>query len=229
MLISLSDLRGWRARSSDGSFAISDLFFDPDRRKLAYLSVADGSTAGHEGHALVAASLLGDLDSDKREIALALDTHDLARAPHWDGGRSDPEAMLLSLPPLMAGPFGATHAPLPSTLPGDGDQDAHQEDPRAEEACESFERLGAWLGRPVFASDGEAGIVGDLLLDYEENRLAYIVVDNDRFFHNKRRAVPFTEYGHRAPQEHGGHVVLTLPLAELERSPDVADIEIRSA
>ena len=223
MLISLSELRGWTARN-DRPHAISDLLFDLETRRVVYATV--GLSGSKSADALVAASMLRDPDPANGTLTMDLGDEDLARAPRWEGDQSELDAMLLAMPPLVVGPFGGTYAPLAMAAMAKDTSDAPQEDPRAEAARERFERLSSWLGKPVFASDGEVGIVADLLHAFDDNRLDWLVVDNDRFFHHRRRVVPFSAISHRAPEETGGHVVLTMSQAEVERAPQVADMEL---
>ncbi|EPX85061.1 PRC-barrel domain-containing protein [Salipiger mucosus] len=226
MLISLSDLcKSWRARAGNNRFGVTDLLFDPDRQRVTYLAVKPGGWTSTD-QALAAASLMGSVDPEGREITLEITEDELARAPRWAGERSGLAEMLAGLPPLVIGPFGATHAPLAlASQAAEGLGPADEEtDPRAETARERYEQLSHWLGRPVFARDGEVGVVGDLLHDPDENRIAYLVVDNDRLFGRRQRAVPFAEVAHRVDDDHGGHVVLEASTTELESAPSREDL-----
>ncbi|GGG77958.1 hypothetical protein GCM10011415_28630 [Salipiger pallidus] len=217
---SLSELLNWHVRLAEGDAALSDILFDPKSRRISYFVVRH---AGGDGsHTLAAASYLGTIDTDAREIELMISTEELTRAPRWEPGAPGFDPGLAALPPLVIGPFGATHAPL--LMPGT-DEDARPvpEDARAEKALENYQRLSRWIERPVFASDGEIGKLGDITGDLQENRLDWLVIDNGKFFGRERRVLPFSALAHRAPGDKGGHLVLDVTTAEYEEAPTLED------
>lgn len=219
MLISLADLLTWRLTGGERDFVLQDLLFDPDGRKLAWAIVAPaGFTASDR--LLVTASSLGLPEASDRSLPLHVTEEELLRAPHMSGGREDMLALMATMPPMVVGPFGSPHAPLPAAEPGDD----NPEDPRWRAALERYESLSDWIGKPVFGRDGEAGRVSDLLYDGTRGALSHIVVDNGRFFGHERRVVPIFEMTTHADHAHGGHIVLDLTLAQIETAPRVADM-----
>ncbi|WP_353471897.1 PRC-barrel domain-containing protein [Salipiger sp. H15] len=218
MLISLSDLLTWRLTGGERDFVLQDLLFDPDGRKLAWAIVAPAGFAAAE-RLLVAASSLGLPEAGERSLPLHVSEDELQRAPHMQGGREDMLALMATMPPLVVGPFGSPHAPLPLA-----DAPEAEADPRWQAALERYESLADWIGKPVFARDGEAGSVSDLLYDAARDRLSHIVVDNGRFFGHERRVVPLFEMQTHADHAHGGHIVMDLSLAQIEAAPRVADM-----
>ncbi|NDV99430.1 PRC-barrel domain-containing protein [Salipiger sp. PrR002] len=218
MLISLSDLLTWRLTGGERDFVLQDLLFDPDGRKLAWAIVSPAGFGAAE-RLLVTASSLGLPEAHDRSLPLHVTDGELQRAPRMAGGREDMLALMATMPPLVVGPFGSPHAPLPAgTLP------EAETDPRWEAALERYESLADWIGKPVFGRDGEAGSVSDLLYEAQTGRLSHIVVDNGKFFGHERRVVPIFEMVTHADADHGGHIVLDLPLAQIETAPPVADM-----
>ncbi|MBE9640867.1 PRC-barrel domain-containing protein [Salipiger mangrovisoli] len=217
MLISLSDLLTWRLTGGARDFALQDLLFDPDGRKLAWAIVAPAGFAAAD-RLLVAASSLGLPEAEARSLPLHVTEDELQRAPHMRGGREDMLALMATMPPMVVGPFGSPYAPLSA------EPEETADDPRWQAALERYESLADWIGRLVFARDGEAGRVSDLLYDAARGRLSHIVVDNGRFFHHERRVVPIFEMQTHADREHGGHIVLDLSLAQVENAPKVSDM-----
>lgn len=225
MLYSLTDLLSWRVSTGETTASLTDVLFDPETRHLTYLALF---RAGENGSStLAAASLLTPPDPQDRTLHVTITEEELARAPHWSGGSTELDSLLTALPPLVIGPFGATHAPL--ALTGFlGGEDAPESDPRAEAAIERYQRLGRWLDRPVFCRDAEIGTLVDMLYDAEANRIDYLVVDNGKLFGNHKYALPFSSLAHRAPGSKGGHLVLDLAEHELTGAPTPDDLLERS-
>lgn len=217
MLISLSDLLTWRLTGGERDFVLQDLLFDPDGRKLAWAIVAPAGFTAAE-RLLVTASSLGLPEAEDRSLPLYVTEEELQRAPHMRGGREEMLALMATMPPMVVGPFGSPYAPLHL------DAQESQTDPRWQAALERYESLADWIGKPVFARDGEAGRVGDLLYDAAHGRLSHIVVDNGKFFHHERRVVPMFEMVTHADQDHGGHIVLDVSLVQVETAPKVSDM-----
>ncbi|MBN9890488.1 PRC-barrel domain-containing protein [Salipiger abyssi] len=217
MLFSLADMLTWRVRTGGQDATLTDMLFDADTRHLTYLSLAVNGPAG--GQALAAASLMGRPDGETREMPLDISDAELARAPHWDGDEAQLDSLMLAMPPLVVGPFGATHAPLAMASYAARSAETGEEDPRAEAAIERYERLTRWLGGPVFARDGEVGSLSDLLFDADRNRIDYLVVDNGKFFGHRQRALPLSALAHRAKRAKGGHLVLDLSKADVDTAP----------
>ncbi|APZ54006.1 PRC-barrel domain-containing protein [Salipiger abyssi] len=223
MLYSLAEMLSWRARTGGKEAMVTDMLFDLRSRHLTYLSLAVDGPPG--GQALAAASRMGPPDMEARALPLEISEEELARAPHWDGGdTAQLDALMLAMPPLVVGPFGATHAPLAMASYAAGQAEPQDDDPRATEALDRYERLTRWLGGPVFARDGEVGSLSDLLFDFEANRINYLIVDNGKFFGHQQRALPFTALAHRAPGAKGGHLVLDLSQAEVEAAPEAQTV-----
>jgi|MDTG01.4.fsa_nt_gb hypothetical protein len=226
MLQSLAKMLTWDARTGDGTAALTDILFDPEARRMTYFALApDGP---HTQQILARASLLGALAPGDRAFELHATTDDLAQAPHWEGDHADLDPLLTAMPPLVIGPFGATHAPLAlasSMFGEDHDKNATEPvDPRTEEVLDRYTRLTRWLGRPVFSRDAELGRMSDLLADPARNSIEYIVVENAGLFSRKRHALPFTSFAHRAPGAKGGHIVLDLTEVDYENAPSPEDL-----
>ena len=137
MLQSLSDMLSWRVRTADKTAALSDILFDPDSRQMTYLSLRPGGVSGRQ--VLASASRLGKTDAHAREVELRITPEELETAPSWGGDADELSALLTAMPPLVVGPFGATHAPLAmAAFAGEGGEDEADmpPDPRAEEALD---------------------------------------------------------------------------------------------
>ncbi|MDO6585611.1 PRC-barrel domain-containing protein [Salipiger sp. 1_MG-2023] len=218
MLLSLTDMLTWTIAADAPDLVLSDLVFDAGTRQLVYLSLGTGMGGG--GQALAPASLMGRPDPQTRRVPLRITEEELSRAPHWTGETAQIDALFGVMPPLVVGPFGATHAPLAlAAMLGSGDDAERQTDPRAEAALDRYDRLGRWLERPVFGRDAEMGHLADILWNAEANRLDYFIVAHGGFFSQDRRALPFSSLSHRAPGAKGGHLVLDLPASEMETAP----------
>ncbi|HBS99133.1 MAG TPA: photosystem reaction center subunit H [Citreicella sp.] len=221
MLISLTDLLSWRVRAGERRLALHDLLFEAETRRLVYVMVEPAGLAPGD-RVLIAASALGVPEAEAQEMPLHLREDELDRAPRCGGGHDEMVAMLAAMPPMAIGPFGAPSAPL--LMPEHERPGEDEPDPRAQAALARYDRLGDWLGHPVFARDGEAGTVSDLLYDPVAGELTHIVVDNGKLFGHRQRAVPMFELVTRAEAERGGHVVLDLTLAGLETAPLASDM-----
>ena len=217
MLHSLTEMLTWKLDTDAEGLTLSDLVFDAGTGRLVYLSL---STGRGEGQALAPISMLGTPDAEARILPVQISDEELSRAPRWTGEHDQVDSLFSAMPPLVVGPFGATHAPLAlaAFLPLPEDED-RQTDPRAEAALDRYDRLGRWLDRPVFGSDAELGHLADMLWDPQENRIEFLVVGRGGFFSHSRHALPFGALSHRAPGAKGGHLVLGAPASDLESAP----------
>ncbi|KAB2542454.1 photosystem reaction center subunit H [Salipiger aestuarii] len=218
MLYSLTDLLTWKLDAEAEGLVLSDLVFDAGSGRLVYVSLSTGRDS--EGQALAPAALLGAPDPASRSLPMRITEKELSDAPRWTGETYQVDSLVSAMPPLVVGPFGATHAPLAlaAFLPSSDDED-RPTDPRAEAALDRYDRLGRWLDRPVFGSDAEMGHLADMLWDPQANRIAYLVIGRGGFFSSRRHAVPFSALSYRAPGAKGGHLVLDLPASALDAAP----------
>ncbi len=224
MLTSFNDLIRFRARLGDEGYAISDLLFNVPGGRMKYLVVDTGAWLESQ-QTLVAASLVGDIDTETGEVLLDATPDQFADAPRWHGDDDALGPILSALPPLVVGPFGSTYAPLAMVSEMSGmqsDQPEMQNDPRAEAAIERFEPARSWLQAEIFGRDGELGTLGDLLLDTRSGRVTHLVVDNGSVLRGKLLVVPFEMLRHRAT---GGHLVLDITAQTLESAPQIDQIE----
>ena len=222
MLYSLTDLLSWPVQTGDQTGTLSDVLFDPETRHLTHLALH--TRGGQDGSALAAASRLETPDPDNRRLTVAISEEELEQAPHWRGDMQDLDALLTAMPPLVVGPFGATHAPL--ALGGflGTRADGTETDPRAEAVIDRHQRFSRWRDRAVFTRDAEIGTLRDMLYDPEANRIDYLVVDDGKFFGGKSYALPFSALAHRAPGAKGGHLVLDLAEHDLVAAPSPDDL-----
>ncbi|ETX27288.1 PRC-barrel domain-containing protein [Roseivivax isoporae] len=221
MLISLADLLTFRIRAGEARHPVGDLLFDGATMAPAYLSVDIGGWLEREC-LLVAAARMRDVDPAGGEVILDTREDELRDAPRW---RDDQPLgdFLAAMPPLVVGPFGATHAPLamaaelsPQRSPDDAGGDA-----RALELLERFESASDWIGSEVFGADGALGTLASLVLDTGQNRLTHLVIDNEKVLAGKLLAVPASILRHRAK---GGHLVLDVTRAALNAAPQMRDL-----
>lgn len=219
MLTSLNDALGWRVTVEDDRFRLSDFLLDPDSLRPVYLVLDLGGWLGTD-HALVAASLMQSPDPEAGVLPLSVRSEELRRAPHWHEDKGGLSAMLTSLPPLVVGPFGATHAPLAMAVDSTAG-DTVEGDPEAKEALTRYERFTDWRHKPVFASDGEAGTLDDMLHDTETGTITHFIVDSDNIESGKLLAVPSNLLRHHAEVEKGGHLVLNTSLDALATAPRI--------
>ncbi|MCA0963335.1 PRC-barrel domain-containing protein [Salipiger bermudensis] len=222
MLFSLTDLLSWPVQTGDQSGTLSDVLFDPETRQLTHLALH--TRGALDGAALANASRLEAPDAENRRLAVAISDEELAAAPHWQGDTRELDALLTAMPPLVVGPFGATHAPLAlggflGTRP-----DGTETDPRAEAVIDRHQRFSRWRDRAVFTRDAEIGTLRDMLYNAEANRIDYLVVDDGKWIGGKKYALPFSSLAHRAPGNKGGHLVLDLAEHDLVAAPAPEDL-----
>lgn len=221
MLASTADLLRYRARAGDVTHPVSDILFTPQNLSLTYLMVDFGSWID-SAQLLVDASRIRSVNTAQAEVVLDASARDLDDAPRWDGDGSGLDSLLSALPPLVVGPFGATHAPLALAAEMAPERGPAHEDPRAESALSRSERVTEWIGATVFVSDGEAGSLASLLYDPDLGRMTHLVIDNDKVLAGKLLVVPAATLRHRAT---GGHIVLDIPRRTLDAAPQIDEME----
>ena len=102
---------------------------------------------------------------------LEMSAAELDQAPRWPEGSSNPVA---DWPPVIIGPFGHT-----LSLPLMGAQlsaEGAAENAHAPQLTNRLERVSAWCDQPVFARDGELGVVCDVGIDLRRWRLDHLRV-----------------------------------------------------
>ena len=226
MLISLNDALNWHVSVEDDRFCLSDFLLDPDTHRPVYM-ILDLGGWFETDHALVAVSLMQHPDPDSGVLPIAIRADELRQAPHWREEKGGLSSLLTSLPPLVVGPFGATHAPLAMAVEGMGDtsQDDVDGDPAAQDALTRYERFTDWRDKPVFARDGEVGRLSDILHDIESGEISHFVVDSCHEESGQVLAIPAALLRHHAETEKGGHIVLNTGIDAIRTAPRVGENE----
>ena len=102
---SLKSLLHRDARADGASFPITELFYEPESRRLRYAALDVGGWFERR-EVLVALDRFGMPAEDGWPVAM--DRGEIEQAPDWTDAPSAPS----SLPPLVVGPFGSTFSPL---------------------------------------------------------------------------------------------------------------------
>jgi hypothetical protein len=215
MLHSLNDLMQHKLRVADRTVRVDDAFFDPDERRLRYLAVDIGGWFAVD-EVIVAADLLVPPATEGESWALRLDEQALAQAPRWEGERAAEPFDLTGWPPIIVGPFGGTYAPILMYEQMVASQRPGADGPPAGETGDALvwrmDRVTEWIGRPVFATDGEIGQVEDILIDDDGLRLSRLVLGSGGVFGHRTGEVAVDAVRHMARQ--GTHLVLGVSAAE---------------
>ncbi len=220
MLTSFKDLIRYRAHLGEDTFDVTDVLFNARDGRLKYLMVDTGAWL-EDQQTLVAASLIGDIDSENGNVTLRASPDEFSHAPRWQGEHEHLFPLLASMPPLVVGPFGSTYAPMAMAAQIETEKPDRDSDPRAEAAIERFELAQNWIGAEIFGRDGALGTLGDLLLDSEDGRVTHLVIDNGSVLSGKLLVVPFQILRYRAT---GGHLVLDITSEKLAAAPQIDQI-----
>jgi hypothetical protein len=215
MLMTLSDMLKSRATCEDGSFPVTEVFFDAEDGRLAYLALDTGGWF-ERSEVIVAAGRMGLPDPDRHLWPAEISRAELEAAPDWSGDTDRVPPWITALPPIVIGPFGNTYSPLMlhAMLAAESDE-ADGPQTEAEARVYHFERASRWRGRPVFGTGGELGRLGDLVFDLPARRLAHVVVESGgTLFARDARAVPVARL--RRWVEGNSHLVLNLSQDEFE-------------
>ncbi len=215
MLHSLNDLMQHRLHVADRKVRVDDAFFDPDERRLRYLAVDIGGWFAVD-EVIVSADLLVPPLEEGGSWSLRLDEEALAHAPRWGAERAAEPFDLTGWPPIIVGPFGGTYAPILMYEQMVAAGRPEVDEPPPEESGVALvwrmDRVTEWIGRPVFATDGEIGQVEDILIDDNGLRLARLVLGSGGIFGHRTGEVPVEAVRHMARQ--GTHLVLGISAAD---------------
>jgi uncharacterized protein YrrD len=220
MLSSFKDLIRFSARLGEDGLDITDLLFNARDGRLKYLVVDTGAWLENQ-QTLVAASLIGAVDTENGQVTLRATPQEFSHAPRWQGEHEPLFPILASMPPLVVGPFGGTYAPLAMVAQMDVETQEPDQDPRAEEAIDRYETARSWMDCEIFGRDGSLGTVSDLLLDADDGAITHLVVHNGSVLSGKLLAVPYEVLRYRAS---GGHLVLDTTSEKLASAPQVDEI-----
>ncbi|MFC7705283.1 PRC-barrel domain-containing protein [Plastorhodobacter daqingensis] len=245
MLRSLSDTLRASARAEDTTFPLRELFLDPVSHRVRYVAL-DAGRWFETVEVIVAARLLRPGQSateEDQDWVLDLTPQAVEAAPRWTHGEDSGDGRPLSVehwPPVVVGPFGHTTAPLmvwaqmsqsaqemrPPHPPAEASISVAADEAQAPGPdVDSLDRATGWLGKPVFGTDGELGVVADIGFDADSMRIAYIVVDNDKLLSSRQAAFPLSALRHRAGAE--GHFVLDARTADMETAPSPEELGLR--
>ncbi|MDU8911977.1 PRC-barrel domain-containing protein [Aestuariicoccus sp. MJ-SS9] len=199
------------------SHPVRDVLLAGDARALRYVVIDTGGWT--ESNWLLAAASSVSPSEDGTALDVDASDQDLRDAPVWSGAPKALGQMLAAMPPLVVGPFGATHAPLVMSAAQRAAEN-NDPDPRAEYILQSHLRGQELIGAPVFARDGELGKLADLVLDIEAGALTHLIIAEAGARNGACRIVPVTALRHRAEGD-PGHLVLDIGKTDFAASPVV--------
>jgi hypothetical protein len=218
MLVRISTLLDTRAATGDDRLPVVDGLFDPRTGALRFL-VLDVGSWFTEIDVLVAAREMGEIDLKGGLWNSALTRPDIDAAPRW----SDPENEVLqlpldALPPLVVGPFGATHAPLALHAEAAGNVRSG----RRISKIRGLETVSQWRGMEAFGADGALGEIVDFVLDTETLVFSHVLLD--RAAGAGAAALPYGMIRHRAEGQH--HAVLDALTTDVAAAPGPETLDL---
>ncbi len=162
MPLSARDLLNSKAKTQDGAFSISQIYFMPETWRLRHV-VLDLGGWFHSEEVLVSVERFAMPQGG--EWPLRMDREELEGAPKIDDTSYDST----SLPPLIVGPFGNTFSPLmfaavqseqaTSDVPRSASTEAQSD---GSERVAYMDKVTDWLGLEVFGDAGALGRIEDL-------------------------------------------------------------------
>ena len=201
MLKRLASLHGSNVSATDGDVGtVARFMIDVNRWAVRYIVVATGNWwSGHEVLISPWSIAPGTVPGD--DVSLSLTRSQVQNSPPYDPAQAltrEHENALLGYygyPVYWAGPmlWGPVPAATTGAVPDIGvmPPDSSTADPPSERDVMESEVSGLAdsrqiLGTHLHATDGEIGHVDDFLLDFDDWRIRYLLVDTDNFWIGKR-------------------------------------------
>ena len=213
MLIALSDLMHYDVHVGEDTHAISDIFLDGTPPKPSHIVLETG-TAVAPNQVLVPARFLEAPDTENRSVILRRSAEQLEQAPVLTEDESEGAAAGLT---ALAAPFA--HLALVT----DTGRDRSKADPEAEKIVAKKTRLSRVQGLPVRSKRAELGRVDDVIVDWDDQSAAYLVVDNGTALAGRQLMIDIARFGPLNPEL--GHVATDLSPEEMEHEPQVENVD----
>lgn len=220
MLALITDLTNATATVGSKTVSVDDVFFEPETGALKYLSLETGGWLDPDV-VLISAGLVAGYNRDDRTIDLRVEEDELKTARKIDPA-TERTGVLTALPPIVVGPFGGTVSPMMATAAIAENQAAEVASERHRIALPGVERTSEWIGQPVFGTDGELGLLSDLLFDPALSAVTHIVVDDGGLFNGRNVVLPLETVRHRGEKD--GHIVIRASHAQCEKAPLLEDV-----
>lgn len=220
MLALITDLTKATATVGSKTVSVDDIFFERETGALKYLSLETGGWLDPDV-VLISAGLMAGYDADSRSMQLRLEEDDLKSARRIDPA-TDRTGVLTAMPPIVVGPFGGTVSPMMATAAIAESEAAVAAAERPRVALPGVERTSEWIGQPVFGSDGELGMLSDLLFDPALSAVTHVVIDDGGLFNGRNIVLPLETVRHRGEKD--GHIVTRASHAQCEGAPLLEDV-----
>lgn len=245
MLHSYDDLRSHALRAADDrTGGVDDIYFDDDSWQVRYL-VAHTGFALFGRHSLIGADLLGQPDSEAREIPVRLTREEIeaAEPPGADAPVSERMSRAAAArdigtwPPFLIG-MGVPYTPalaqeqlgLARAVQPPGTEGAagagHAAEAEIAAGDPHLRSMAEVLGYRIDATDGEIGSVSDFLIDTEGWHVEHVVVDTGTWLPGRRVAIAVSRI---ASVDWGGQRLhVDLDMNGIENAPplqEIADLE----
>lgn len=220
MLALITDLTKATATVGSKNVSVDDIFFERETGALKYLSLETGGWLDPDV-VLISAGLMAGYDADSRAMELRLEEDDLKTARRIDPA-TDRTGVLTAMPPIVVGPFGGTVSPMMATAAIAESEAAVAAAERPRVALPGVERTSEWIGQPVFGSDGELGMLSDLLFDPALSAVTHVVIDDGGLFNGRNIVLPLETVRHRGEKD--GHIVTRASHAQCESAPLLQDV-----
>mgnify|MGYP002629454782 FL=1 len=186
-VFAMTHMLHYSAKAKDASFAVTELFFDPDEGVLRYVALDIGGWFDRR-EVIVSEGLMGVPDNANRTWPAEISPEAIKEAREWTDPKVIQRMSMPATPHIMIGPFGG-HFAGASPL----------EDPEAGDVAETegnlrvdgFERLNDWVGLPVIGQDGEVGTSIDFLFEADTRRLSHLVIDTGGLLAARQVVVPY--------------------------------------
>ena len=215
----MTDMLRYSATAKDASFALTELFFEPEAGEMRFVALDVGGWFERR-EVIVSARLMGTPDDATRTWPVEITPDAVKDAPEWSDPQFLAQMPIASIPPITVGPYGGRFA---GALPSDADADNVESDAPGNLKVEGFERLNDWVGLPVFGTEGDLGTLIDFLFDPESGNLSHLVIDTGGFLSARQMVVPYDLLRHLASG--GTHVVINATEKLLREAPPLEHFE----
>ncbi|HBS50761.1 MAG TPA: hypothetical protein DEA05_12085 [Rhodobacteraceae bacterium] len=206
---SLKDILGSTLEAGDRRCTLREAFFNIDDGILRYVALDIGGWLNVD-EVLVQANYLRAPEQEGGAWHIALGDSELKHAPAWNDGNRRDITDMTSWPPVIVGPFGNAFAPmLIHEQMRDMETGAEEAEPgrgTADRLVTRLQKVGAWIGLPVFSDHGEEGEVLDILVDPDSLQIVALEVGESSLLSSTGRKVPYGAVRHVAEQ--GTHLVV---------------------
>lgn len=221
MLRSLNDLRKFKIRAKDGDLgSVHDFYFD-DELWMVRFYVVDTGTWLTGRKVLISPVAAGEADMREEVIPVDLTMEQVKNSPDVSTEKPVSKQDVSGLYSYYGWAFpweGAVY--MPPSLAADPSAIQEPEEPTGDPHLRSAKEV---IGYRVEATDGEIGHVEDMLMDDDDVRIRYLVVDTKNFLPG--RHVLIAPDWVRELQYPSQKAILDLTRKEIEGSPEFSPLE----